>query len=320
MPDEHEPVRGTANDRPVIVPVIAGPTASGKTALSFRLFDRHPGIEIVSADSRQIYIGMDVGTAKPSPERRRQVPHHLIDILTPDRAYSAGMFARDAAHAMEEIGERRGIPLVVGGTGFYLRALFEGLQAPEVDPAVYAGLEERMNAGGYPALLEELRRVDPAAAAMHPPENRVKTLRALACYHQTGVPYSTFLSSASSGGTRYVPHMLCLMPERRVLYDRINDRVLEMVDEGLIEETRRLMELGYGPESPGMKTVGYAEAMEHIAGRLTLEEMIAAIRQSTRRYAKRQITWFRNQFPDATFVADPESREVDEWWSRWLVS
>lgn len=286
------------------VPVIVGPTASGKTALALELRERFPKIEIISADSRQIYIGMEIGTAKPSADVLRNVPHHVVDILSPDQSYSAGKFARDAEQILASIHARGGIPLVVGGTGFYIRALFEGLSAPAVDATIYARLEERLLEEGYTSLLEELRRLDPEGAAMHPPENQVKTLRALACYYQTGLPYSHFRRSEGSGNPRYRPRILTLMPDRAQLYERINQRVVEMVEQGLVEETRRLLDAGYGPHSPGMRTVGYVEAIEFLSGHIGREEMIALIQQSTRRYAKRQGTWFRNQIREGMIDLD----------------
>lgn len=282
---------------PIPVPVLIGPTASGKTALAFRLRQQVPGVEIVSADSRQIYVGMDIGTAKPTVEERRETPHHLVDILTPDNAYSAGKFARDAEAIITAVRSRGGIPLVVGGTGFYVRALFEGLNAPATDPAIYAELERRLLEEGYEQLLQELQRVDPEGWENHPAENRVKTLRALACYHQTGIPYSQFRSPDRAANSRYRPRFFCLMPDRAELYAQINRRVVQMVEQGLVEETGRLLDAGYGPDSPGLRTVGYVEALEFISGKIGMDAMIAAIQQATRRYAKRQITWFRNQVP-----------------------
>ena len=178
---------------PVPIPVLVGPTASGKTALSEQIHDQYPAVEIISADSRQIYIGMDIGTAKPPQSFLQRVPHHLIDILRPDVLYSAGTFARDAGSAINAILQQDKIPLITGGTGFYIRALFEGLQAPAADPVIYSRLEKRMEVEGYDVLLQELHRLDPSAAEILPPENRAKTFRALACYYQTGVPYSQYL-------------------------------------------------------------------------------------------------------------------------------
>ena len=290
------------------IPVLVGPTASGKTALTAHIHDQYPSIEIISADSRQIYTGMDIGTAKVSRAFREAIPHHLIDILTPDVKYSAGKFARDAASAIQEIFQRGNVPLIVGGTGFYIRALFEGLQAPPTDPTVLEMLEKRMDNEGYDQLVLELQRVDPQAAQYHPPENRVKTLRALACYHQTGIPYSHYRQSESVAEFAYRPNVYCLMPDRAELYSRINNRAIAMLDDGLVEETQKLIALGYSPESPGLRTVGYKEVLAYMAGDCTRDEMVAGIQQSTRRYAKRQMTWFRRQLKEAQY-----SSTFDGW-------
>ncbi|MCC7438537.1 MAG: tRNA (adenosine(37)-N6)-dimethylallyltransferase MiaA [Armatimonadetes bacterium] len=273
---------------------IVGPTASGKTALSLEVAARISGrVEIISADSRQIYTGMDIGTAKPSPMELAQIPHHLISILPPSQRYAAGRFADDAAAAIQEIFSRGNIPIVVGGSGFYVQALFEGLTAPTVNPEIYALLEQRLAAEGYDALHHQLQAVDPVAAAAHPANNRAKILRALACYLQTGEPYSNFLAASKSASGRFVPRYVVLSPPRELLYQRINQRVLQMLDSGLMEEVDMLLANGYTADDAGMRTVGYAEAMQHRAGKLGYQQMVELIQQSTRRYAKRQVTWFR---------------------------
>lgn len=287
------------------IPVIVGPTASGKTGLSEQIAHRYPNLEIISADSRQVYIGMDIGTAKASPDFLNRVPHHLIDILRPDTTYSAGSFARDASAAIDAILSRGRQPLIVGGTGFYIRALFEGLKAPPAEAETYAMLERRMREEGYSALLEELRRVDPIAAAAHAPENYAKTLRALACFHDTGIPYSRFLERESAASP-YRSDIFCLLPERALIYDRINSRVEEMIDQGLVDETERLLSEGYGPDSPGLRTVGYKEVLAFLRGEIQRDAMVPAIQQSTRRYAKRQSTWFRGQLEHPLFGESAE--------------
>ncbi|KXK51199.1 MAG: tRNA (adenosine(37)-N6)-dimethylallyltransferase MiaA [Chlorobi bacterium] len=278
--------------------VIVGPTASGKTALSLELAARiGPSVEIISADSRQIYTGMDIGTAKPNPQELQQVPHHLINILPPNERYAAGRFADDAAAAIQEVWRRGNIPIVVGGSGFYVQALFQGLSAPTADPDVYAMLEQRLEAEGYDALHHQLQAVDPVAAAAHSPNNRAKTLRALACYIQTGQPYSDFLSAGSgdrgSASGRFLPRYVVISPARDLLYRRINQRVIQMLESGLMEEVDRLLAEGFTASDPGMRTVGYSEAIGHRAGEFGYERMVELIQQSTRRYAKRQMTWFR---------------------------
>ncbi|HVZ39567.1 MAG TPA: tRNA (adenosine(37)-N6)-dimethylallyltransferase MiaA [Candidatus Kapabacteria bacterium] len=276
-----------------IVPVIFGPTCSGKTALALELAQCAERVEIVSADSRQIYLGMDIGTAKPSRQERSIAPHHFIDIVTPDTLYSAGRYAAEARACIADILERGGAPLVVGGSGFYIKALFEGLSAPTADPAVLERLAERGEREGYAALYEELIRVDPQAAATHSPNNHVKTLRALGCYYQTGMPYSSWLASEGLPAAAFVPAYHGIAPPRERLYANINARVHRMLTEGLLDEVRALLAAGQDADAPGLRTVGYAEALRYLRGELDLETMTALIQQSTRRYAKRQMTWFR---------------------------
>jgi tRNA dimethylallyltransferase len=275
------------------VKVIVGPTASGKTKLSLELAAGDEKIEIVSADSRQIYIGMDIGTAKPSLEELRAVPHHMIDIVTPDILYSAGEYAIQARAVITDILSRGGRPLVVGGSGFYVKALFEGLGAPTVDQEMLERLKERGEREGYDMLYRELEEIDPDAAHAHSPNNHVKILRALCCYHQTGRPYSSFAGMEEIGRAPFVPEYLAIAPPRSILYDRINARVLAMLDAGLIRETEALLSHGYAPDAPGLRTVGYAEAIRYLHGDLDYATMVSLIQQSTRRYAKRQMTWFR---------------------------
>lgn len=294
------------------IPVIAGPTASGKTALVLDVAEKRGDIEIISADSRQIYKGMDIGTAKSSPAEREAVPHHLIDILQPDQRYSAGQFVRDASDAIAGIQARGHLPVIVGGTGFYINALFQGLAAPASDETILAELEHRLDAEGYETLYQELLRIDPAAAALYPKENQVKTLRALTCWHQTGRMYSTYLEEGGMEGGEWEPHICLLMPERKELYERINQRTVVMVEEGLVEETRGLLDAGFRPDDPGLRTVGYREIIALLAGEMSEPQAIAAIQQSTRRYAKRQMTWFRNKLSTALHVDQIEEGK------RWL--
>jgi tRNA dimethylallyltransferase len=273
--------------------VIVGPTAAGKTRLALDIARRAGDIEIVSADSRQIYIGMDIGTAKPSAEEMRGVPHHMIDIITPDVLYSAGRFAGDARIVIDDIIARGRRPLVVGGSGFYVKALFEGLGAPTVDEELLERLKLRAKAEGSAALYDELVAIDPDAARAHSPNNLVKTLRALCCYYQTGRLFSSYAREESIEASRYRPSYLAIAPERALLYERIDRRVVAMLDEGLIRETEMLLARGYERDAPGLRTVGYAEAIAYLAGEIDYDSMVAAIQQSTRRYAKRQMTWFK---------------------------
>lgn len=298
------------------VPVIVGPTAAGKTRAALDLAAADPRIEIVSADSRQIYIGMDIGTAKPSTAELAAVPHHMIDVATPDQLYSAGVYAERASSVIAGIIGRGGIPLVVGGSGFYVKALFEGLGAPPVDQAILAGLERRAAAEGGEALHRELAAIDPAAAAAHSPHNLVKTLRALACWYQTGTPYSRFLAGdESEGASPWEPSYLGIAPERKLLYDRIDRRVLEMIEQGLVGEVERLLASGIPEEAPGLKTVGYVEMIAWLRGEVSWDRAVEQMQQSSRRYAKRQMTWFR-RVPDVTWIDAPDPAAVRAWYER----
>ncbi len=276
-----------------MIPVILGPTASGKSSLAMAIAKADPRVEIVSADSRQIYQGLDIGTAKPTAEERTRVRHHLIDILSVDRSYSAGEFATAARAAIEDIIARNARPVVVGGTGFYIRALFEGLSAPAVDPAIYERLAERQQQEGYDALYRELLEIDPEAAQALQATNRQKVIRALACCLQTGERYSSFSGPGTLAPWEHAPTFVGLAPPRQELYRTIDDRVDGMMEQGLLEETRQILAAGSLPDAPGLRTVGYSEMIRFLAGEYSLDRAVELVKQSTRRYAKRQMTWFR---------------------------
>lgn len=295
------------------VPVLFGPTASGKTALAIEVVERAGGaMEILSADSRQVYRFLDIGTAKPTDDQQNRVPHHLLDLITPDVTYAAGEWSRSARTAVAELLQRNVVPFVVGGAGFYIRALFEGLGAPPADPAVLAQLDARLRSEGPEALYEELRRVDPEGAALHDPMNGARTMRALACWEGHGVPYSRWHQTADPftiNGNPVVPALALLDPERSMLYACINRRVEEMMEAGLVEETEQVLAMGYQPDSPGLRTVGYAETVAYLEGRVGKERAVEDIQQATRRYAKRQVTWMRGQMKEGRVVdvSDPEA-------------
>jgi tRNA dimethylallyltransferase len=299
--------------RPV-VPIIVGPTASGKTKLSLELARRHDRIEIISADSRQVYIGMDIGTAKVTAAERSIAPHHLIDIVPPTVNLTAGDYALLARDIVREIVSRGSEPLLVGGSGFYISAFIEGLGAPTVDEEVYAGILGQVEREGYESVYAELLRVDPIAAHAHSPNNRVKVYRALACFRQTGRPYSSFAGASAIERSLVRPRYLGVAPPRQELYDRINQRVVEMVEHGLVKEVKRLLDAGIPPDAPGFRTVGYAEALKYLSGEYTLDEMIHQTQQASRRYAKRQMTWFR-RIPDVHWMNEPDIDRADRWYS-----
>jgi tRNA dimethylallyltransferase len=276
----------------VDVLVLTGPTASGKTGIGIALAHLLNG-EIISADSRQIYRGLDIGTAKPTAAERGEVLHHFIDILDPGEDYSAGMFGVEARKVVQEIIRRGKTPIVVGGAGLYIRSLVDGLhEGPGADAGVRSRLEQRMEEEGMGVLLDELRRFDPVTAAgMRTPTAR-RVIRALEVFHNTG----TTLSEYQRTRKIQVPFRACftgLAWERRTLYGRINTRCEEMVQRGLLEEIEGLERAGYGPETNALNSVGYKEGMAFRRGKLSFEEMMRLFKQNSRRYAKRQLTWFR---------------------------
>ena len=274
------------------VPVIVGPTAVGKTALSLDLAGRL-NAEIVSADSRQVYRYLDIGTAKPTPEERARAPHHFIDVRDPDEYYSAGEYGREARAAIEEMLGQGRLPIVVGGSGFYLRALFEGLFEPRIsDPEVKERIRERIRRQGLAAVYEELRRVDAESAGRIHPNDEQRIVRALEVYEISGQPMSAFFKEKPRpAGFRGV--WIGLSRERAELYRLIDTRVDRMFEQGLEDEVRALLQRGYPPDLNALRTVGYREVIDYLQGRVDLERAVELVKRNSRRYAKRQLTWFR---------------------------
>ncbi len=290
--------------------VLAGPTASGKTGAALALARRFP-LEIVNADSMQVYRGMDIGTAKPTPEERREIPHHLIDVAAPDEEYSAGRFVAEAEEAIREIVARGRVPLVVGGTGLYLRALRQGLDPLPSNATVRSGLLRRWEAEGGAALHAELSRIDPGAAGKIHPADRVRVVRALEIAAVSGRPPSAVRVSWGGAG-RYRALFLALDPGREALYARIDRRVDVMVAAGLVEEVRGLLAQGFGPGLRSMGALGYRHVVAHLLRGVPLGDAVAAMKRDTRRYAKRQLTWLRRE-PDARWIAgDPPIESASE--------
>lgn len=273
--------------------VICGPTASGKTALAVELA-RHFPIEVVSADSRQVYRGLDIGTAKATAEERRQVPHHLLDLVEPDEEFSVADFASLAHSAIAAVHERGRLPVLLGGTGLYLRAVTEGLvDAPTGNPALRAELLEREGREGPGTLFRLLREVDPPLAQRIPPGDLTRTVRALEVYRLSGRRLSDFQREHAFAERPYATLKLGLAPPREELYRRIDQRVEWMLEQGLSAEVRGLLERGYDPECKALRTIGYRELIRHLRGEISLTEATALIQRNSRHYAKRQLTWFR---------------------------
>jgi tRNA dimethylallyltransferase len=272
------------------------------------------GGEIVNADALQVYRGFDLGTAKPTAAERSRVPHHLIDILDPDERYSAGRFALLAEAAIAEIAGRGSLPILVGGSGLYLRALLEGIAPmPPVDPGVRARLEERLASEGLPALHRELASRDPVTAARLGAGDRQRVLRALEISLSTGEPLSSWIARRPFGERRRAAARIGLTLSRRALYDRIAVRVNRMEEAGLEAEVRRLLASGVRPESPAFQAIGYRQFAQVARGQWSKEQAVDETIRATRRFAKRQQTWFRAERDIVWFDADaPASKLADE--------
>jgi tRNA dimethylallyltransferase len=275
-----------------VVLVLAGPTASGKTAVSLPLAERL-GAEIISADSRQIYRYMDIGTAKPTTEERARVMHHFVDFLNPDQDYNAGEFGVQGREEIERIFSRGHVPLVVGGSGLYIRSLVDGFfDGPPADPDLRASIEKQFAGGGTAALLEELKRVDPVFAERVDPTKPRRMIRALEVHRLTGRPISQ-LHEELRVEIPFAVRLFGLRWSKPDLHQRINARCRGMLDQGLEDEVEALVRMGYGPGLNALNTVGYAEVFAMREGKLKQEEMLELFSRNTRRYAKRQMTWFR---------------------------
>lgn len=283
--------------RPNVVLALVGPTASGKTAVSLAVA---PGLraEIVSVDSMQVYRGMDLGTAKPSPEDRARVPHHLIDVADPARPFSVAEFQRAARSAVDAILLRGRVPLLVGGSGLYYRAVVDELDFPPTDPRVREALE-REDPG---ALLDRLRSRDPAAAGRIEPSNLRRVVRALEVIEVTGRRFSEFRTAWDRYDSRYDLVVAGLEVPRKVLAARIAERVERMISSGLVDEVRGLLERGLRGALTAPRAIAYPEIVAHLEGAVGLDEARTAIARNTRRFARRQMAWFR---------ADPRVRWFD---------
>ncbi len=308
------PTRASGGAAPAHLPALAlaGPTASGKSGLAMQLAQAlapRITVEIISVDSALVYCGMDIGTAKPDAADRAAVPHHLLDLIEPTQSYSAAQFVIDARRLIDEIQARGALPLLVGGTMLYLKALREGLSAlPTADPAVRAALDARGAAEGWPALHAELARVDPVTAARLQPRDAQRIQRALEVYLQTGRPLSSFHAGGTDGSAPLAVPLLSLEPaDRAWLHARIAQRFDAMLDAGFVDEVRRLRSRGdLHAGLPAMRCVGYRQAWEAL-DRGSLDGLRETGIAATRQLAKRQLTWLRSM-PDRQVLAadDPD--------------
>jgi tRNA dimethylallyltransferase len=279
--------------KPVVVMV--GPTAVGKSRVAVEVAKAFE-TEVLTADSRQVYRGMDVGTDKPAPEERQAVPHRLIDLVDPDESFNAGLYRRQALDEIERLYRDRRLPLVVGGTGLYVRTLLKGLcDAPPTDPIVRAALRQEAKDQGHDRLYARLVAVDPVAAARVHPRDESKVIRALEVYQLSGRRMSEFQREHGFAERPFSALIIGLNRDRDALYRRIEERIDWQLAHGLIEETQQLLAHGYQGSSAAMKGLGYRQVAEHLAGEYDAAEMVRRFKRDTRHFSKRQMTWFRKE-------------------------
>ncbi len=277
------------------IQIICGPTASGKSIIAKQLAKKYP-IEIVSADSRQIIKHLEIGTAKPTKEEQQQVKHHLIDIIEPGERYSAFRFINDANRSIADIISRDKIPLVVGGTGLYLNALTDGVvEILSEDMSIRQKLEDEMEQSGEEAMFAKLKSIDPLEAAKTHPNNKVRVIRGLEIFYLTGKTKSELVTTSTYKKSLYKFEYHCLIPDREFLYDSINKRVDVMIEKGWLIEIEQLVSNGLAEKLRKANVIGYNELLDYHEDKISFEEAISIIKQNTRRFAKRQITWFKNQ-------------------------
>lgn len=286
---------------------IVGPTAVGKTDIAVEIAKKTGG-EIISADSRQIYKYLNIGTAKPTSRQRKTVPFHLIDFIHPDDNYSCGQFARDAESKIKEVYSRGKIPIICGGTGLYIKALFHPLhKLPESDQRIKEKLIKIIKEKGIEHLYEKLLKIDPEWAQKVNPKDKQRIIRGLEVYEITGKPLSRLIKKKSRK-SEFQPWYVGLNIPRDALYQRINTRFDAMIKNGLVQEVKSLLKKGFNPQSNALRTIGYKEIIEYLEKKMTLEQAIEKAKQRTRNYARRQITWF-NKLPDLTWY-NPEDKKT----------
>lgn len=275
--------------------VIVGPTGVGKSSLAIKLAEEFSG-EVISCDSMQVYRGFDIGTDKISPEKRRLIPHHLLDILNSSDQFTAAEFARRAVRAIIRILERKRLPIIAGGTGLYIKALIEGLFPEDTkDPHIRKELEEQAEAKGLETLWERLMRIDPAYGRQIGKNDRVRIIRALEVYIATEKTISEHFLDTRPYVDDFNIIQIGLKLEREQLYKRIEDRVDKMFERGIVDEVRKLLDSGVNENAPPFRALGYAQVLQHLKNSISLEEAISLTKKNTRHYAKRQMTWFKKR-------------------------
>jgi len=303
-------------NKPLVV--IVGPTASGKTAVSIDLAKRLNG-EIVSADSRLLYRGMDIGTAKPTAAEQDNVPHHLIDVADPDETWSLALYQRTAYQVIDSIMERSKLPILVGGTGQYVRAIIEGWRIPPQAPdeSLRESLSRWAEMIGPEGLHQRLATLDPQAAELIDYRNVRRTIRALEVILNTGERFSDLRKKQQC---RYTPFIFGISRPREVLYQRIDQRIDQMIADGLVEEVQTLLQSGYQADLPTLSAIGYGEIIQYLNNQVSLEEAVTLIRRNTRIFVRRQANWFKPDDPRIHWVEAAEDMvdNMEEMIRRWL--
>jgi tRNA dimethylallyltransferase len=298
--------------------VITGPTGSGKTALVLELSTQH-AIEVISADSMQVYCYMDIATAKPGPEERAVLAHHLIDVVNPDQEFQAAMFMHMARDRIAEVKARGKIPVVVGGTWLYIKALIYGLApAPARVDKMRKALRSIIDRKGIHYLEAMLLRLDPYAASVIMKNDAIRVIRSLEIIFLTGRKTSDIYAIHGFQKPLLNARIACIMPERDLLFKDIDARTIKMIDNGLLDETIRLLEMGYSPELHSMQTLAYKHVIKHLNAGIDLSETIRLIQRDTRRYAKRQVTWMKSRQDHVFFQSAGQACKVVSGWLKEL--
>jgi tRNA dimethylallyltransferase len=291
--------------------VITGPTASGKSGLAVDLA-LETGGEIINADSMQVYRGMDIGTAKIRTEEMKGVPHHLIDVVEPDENYNAALYRDQAIPLIREITERGKRPVVVGGTGLYIKTLLGGLfECPNIESDLRERLRRECDEKGTEVLHDLLRDMDPESADRIHVNDRIRILRALEIVSATGKPASSLMAEHGFRDRPFESLKICLDVKREILYERINRRSRDMMTQGLLEETRALLQKGFSEHLKPMQAIGYRQMVEYLKGAMDLETAVEQLKTQTRRYAKRQLTWFRGD-PEMIWLSPFDTAQIRE--------
>jgi len=291
--------------------IVQGPTASGKSELAVRLAEQFSG-EIINADSMQVYRSMNIGTAKPSADQRQRVPHHLLDIVDPDQTFSAADFCREAETIISDIARRGKNIIVCGGTGLYIRALTKGLMdSPAGDADLRSELQDLAIREGSGALHRRLAEVDPVSAKRIHPNDQFRIIRALEVYQLTGRPISELRGEHQFGTLRYDYRKIGLSMDRESLYRNVDNRVDLMIGQGFLEEVKALLAAGYSSNLKPMRSLGYRQLCNYLEGDIPFADVIQLIKRDTRRYAKRQLTWF-NQDPEIKWIEYPGNVAIIE--------